>query len=70
MVRYQLTGLQCRAAKSQRLAHKQKTEMDTTAADVRDREVGGEGESKADLYNNILQNWTATQLAQFIKWNV
>lgn len=31
---------------------------------------GGEGGSKADLYNTILENWTATQLAQFIKWNV
>lgn len=32
--------------------------------------VDGGGWSKADLYNGILENWTVTQLALFVKWNV
>lgn len=54
MVWYQLAGLQGSVAKSQCLAHKRKQ---NTAA------VRLTGESKADLYNNITENWIATQSA-------
>lgn len=55
MVWYQLTVLQGRAAKSQCLAHKRKQTQQLQMLDS--------GESKADLYNNITENWTATQSA-------
>lgn len=53
MVWYQLTGLQGRVAKSQRLAHthKRKETQQLQLLDSRGK--------KADLYNNI-ENWTAT----------
>lgn len=54
MVWYQLAGLQGSAAKSQSLAHKHKRKQNTAAAAVR-----LSGESKADLYNNITENWIA-----------
>lgn len=52
MVWYQLTGLQGRAAKSQYLARKHKRKQ------TQKRQL-----SKADLYNNITENWTPNQSA-------